>query len=58
MIAAWNRAHPSGRTLGGEAGLLVSDEPPLGRDRFDEWLTANGAQLGRTYTSELRRNFS
>ena len=39
------------------AGLLVSNEPPLGRDRFDEWLAAHGEELGRTYTSELRRNF-
>ena len=40
------------------AGLLVSHEPPLGRDRFDDWLDEHGAELGRTYTSELRRNFS
>jgi uncharacterized protein YbjT (DUF2867 family) len=39
-------------------GLLVSHERPLGRDRFDEWLTANGAELGRRYTSELRRHFA
>ena len=40
-----------------EAGLLVSHEPPLGTDRFDEWLAENGDTLGRTYTSELARNF-
>jgi len=40
-----------------EAGLLVSHEPPLGADRFDEWLAENGDTLGRTYTSELARNF-
>jgi NADH dehydrogenase len=40
------------------AGLLVSNEPPLGRDRFDEWLDAHGHELGRFYASELRRNFS
>jgi NADH dehydrogenase len=39
------------------AGLLVSHEPPLGRDRFDEWLDTHGHELGRTYASELRRNF-
>jgi uncharacterized protein YbjT (DUF2867 family) len=39
------------------AGLLVSNEPPLGRDRFDEWLEAHGHELGRAYASELRRNF-
>ena len=39
------------------AGLLVSDEPPLGRDRFEDWLAESAAVLGRSYTSELRRNF-
>jgi NADH dehydrogenase len=39
------------------AGLLVSHERPLGRDRFDEWLAAHGDELGRTYASELGRNF-
>jgi NADH dehydrogenase len=39
-------------------GLLVSHERPLGRDQFDEWIDAHGPELGRTYTSELRRNFS
>jgi uncharacterized protein YbjT (DUF2867 family) len=39
------------------AGLLVSDERPLGRDRFDSWVTANRSTLGRRYTSELARNF-
>jgi uncharacterized protein YbjT (DUF2867 family) len=39
------------------AGLLVSREPPRGRDRFDTWLDANASVLGRRYTSELARNF-
>lgn len=39
------------------AGLLVSDEPPRGRDRFETWLSTNGSKLGRSYQSELRRNF-
>jgi uncharacterized protein YbjT (DUF2867 family) len=39
------------------AGLLVSHEPPLGRDSFEEWVRENGARLGRRYTSELARNF-
>ena len=39
------------------AGLLVSDEPTRGRDRFDTWLEANASILGRRYTSELARNF-
>ena len=38
-------------------GLLVSHERPLGRDLFDEWLDEHGHELGRTYTSEVRRNF-
>lgn len=39
------------------AGLLVSDDPPLGRDRFEEWLVDNAELVGRRYTSELARNF-
>jgi 3-hydroxyacyl-CoA dehydrogenase/enoyl-CoA hydratase/3-hydroxybutyryl-CoA epimerase len=40
-----------------QAGLLVSHEPPLGRDSFEAWVTENGGMLGRSYASELRRNF-
>jgi uncharacterized protein YbjT (DUF2867 family) len=39
------------------AGLLVSHEKPLGRDRFETWLARNADRLGRSYTSELARNF-
>jgi len=39
------------------AGLLVSHEPPHGSDRFEAWLTVNADELGRRYTSEVRRNF-
>lgn len=39
------------------AGLLVSHQPPRGRDRFDEWLEANASRVGTRYESELRRNF-
>ncbi|HLE99380.1 MAG TPA: NAD(P)H-binding protein [Gaiellaceae bacterium] len=39
------------------AGLLVSNELPLGTERFDEWVAENGHDLGRRYTSELARNF-
>ena len=39
------------------AGLLVSHEPPRGRDRFDAWVAENRSVLGRRYTSELARNF-
>jgi NADH dehydrogenase len=44
--------------LGGlTASLLVSAEPPRGRDRFGEWLERESDQLGRRYVSELARNF-
>jgi len=39
------------------AGLLVSHESPLGSDRFEAWLMENADRLGRSYTSELGRNF-
>lgn len=39
------------------AGLLVSDSPPLGGERFEDWLSGNASTLGRCYQSELRRNF-
>jgi uncharacterized protein YbjT (DUF2867 family) len=39
------------------AGLLVSHEQPLGRDPFETWLARNADRLGRSYTSELARNF-
>lgn len=40
-----------------EAGLLVSDRPPLGAASFRSWVAANGERLGREYVSELARNF-
>jgi len=39
------------------AGLLVSEEPPRGRDRLGDWLRESGAALGSGYQSELGRNF-
>jgi uncharacterized protein YbjT (DUF2867 family) len=39
------------------AGLIVSHEEPLGRDRFEVWLARNAPRVGRRYTSELARNF-
>jgi uncharacterized protein YbjT (DUF2867 family) len=40
-----------------QASLLVSKEPPLGRDSFREWLERDSTSLGRAYVSELARNF-
>ncbi len=39
------------------AGLLVSSAPPLGNERIGTWLAGNAETLGRSYTSELARNF-
>ncbi|MDQ5821563.1 MAG: NAD(P)H-binding protein [Actinomycetota bacterium] len=44
-------------TLGLMDSLLVSHDPPTGRDSFREWLEANAEQLGRRYVSELARNY-
>jgi uncharacterized protein YbjT (DUF2867 family) len=40
-----------------EAGLLVSQQAPLGRTRFGAWIAANGKTIGRNYVAELERNF-
>jgi NADH dehydrogenase len=40
-----------------QAGLLASHEPPLGRDSFEQWVTAHGETLGRKYASELGRHY-
>ena len=40
-----------------QASLLVSSEPPRGRESFRDWLERSGADLGRRYVSELARNF-
>ncbi len=37
--------------------LLVSTEPPRGKERFDDWLLTNAATLGLKYASELSRHF-
>ena len=37
--------------------LLTSAREPLGTDRFGEWVGGHGAALGRSYVSELARNF-
>jgi NADH dehydrogenase len=37
--------------------LLVSDSEAGGTDRITDWLREEAASLGRSYTSELRRNY-
>jgi uncharacterized protein YbjT (DUF2867 family) len=39
------------------AELLVSNEPPRGRRRIDDWLLRSSETLGRNYASELNRHF-
>ena len=38
-------------------GLLASDDAPTGTTRLDDWLAQNPDALGRSYVSELGRNF-
>jgi NADH dehydrogenase len=40
------------------AGLLVSEEPPLGEIAFSDWLDRSSESVGRTYANELRRHFT
>jgi uncharacterized protein YbjT (DUF2867 family) len=40
-----------------QAGLLVSQEPPKGTGRFEDWLRDAAPTLGRRYTSDLARHF-
>jgi uncharacterized protein YbjT (DUF2867 family) len=37
--------------------LLVSEKPPLGRKRIDDWLLQASETLGVSYASELNRHF-
>ena len=39
------------------AGLLVSREPPTGSTDFREWLKTHAEDLGKRYTSELKRHY-
>jgi uncharacterized protein YbjT (DUF2867 family) len=43
--------------MGLRAGLLDSDEPPLGKASFTTWIDRHGNELGKSYVSELARNF-
>lgn len=46
-----------GEIAGLMANLLVSNEPPIARGRFNDWVARHGPQLGQTYASELARHF-
>jgi NADH dehydrogenase len=39
------------------AGLLVSSDPPTGKVALSAWLAQNHEQIGRQYTSELKRHY-
>lgn len=39
------------------ASLLVSHAPPLARESFRAWVVSHAPELGRSYVSELARNF-
>jgi uncharacterized protein YbjT (DUF2867 family) len=39
------------------AGLLVSEQPPLGEIAFSEWLDQNAGAMGRSYANEVERHF-
>ena len=39
------------------AGLLTSKAEPTGTTKLNNWLAENGDSLGRSYVSELRRNW-
>jgi uncharacterized protein YbjT (DUF2867 family) len=48
----------TGEELGAlTASLLTSDDPPLGRAAFSEWLDGQADWLGREYHSELERHW-
>jgi len=40
------------------AGLLTSDEPPLGQIAFSRWLNEHATSVGRSYANELQRHFA
>lgn len=39
------------------AGLLVSDDPPIGKSRLSHWLVRNAGSIGRRYASEVARHY-
>jgi len=43
--------------LGLQQELLNSDQEPLGHESVQDWLTANGNELGVRYVNDMRRHF-
>ncbi len=41
-----------------QAGLLVSHEPPLGQNRFSDWVRESAAWLGRDYVPEVSWHYA
>ncbi|HEX2053338.1 MAG TPA: NAD(P)H-binding protein [Actinomycetota bacterium] len=39
------------------AGLVASDQEPLGRIKLTDWISRHADQLGTTYSSEIGRNY-
>lgn len=39
------------------AGLLISQEPPLGKTRLGDWLAANKDRAGAKYASEIKKHY-
>ena len=39
------------------AGLLVSQEPPLGKTRLGDWLAATKDRVGAKYASEIKKHY-
>jgi nucleoside-diphosphate-sugar epimerase len=40
-----------------QVGLMVSDQPPLGRIGFSDWVHEHADELGRHWSSELERHY-
>jgi uncharacterized protein YbjT (DUF2867 family) len=40
-----------------QAGLLMSQKPPLGQTRLSDWLAEHADQVGARYASELERHY-
>ncbi len=39
------------------AGLLVSQQPPMGTTRLEDWLHKHKGSVGKVYASELNRHY-